>query len=70
MDENKRRQKHHDHHDNPSRVTENLKTRVNKSYEDLDEKSSAMGRTDNGRSSGLSSKDGLTGSDYDGQVTR
>lgn len=33
----------------------------------LDEKSSTMGRRDKG--SGLSTKDGLTGSDYDGQVT-
>jgi hypothetical protein len=33
----------------------------------LNEKSSTMGRRDKGR--GLSSKDGLTGSDYDGQVT-
>lgn len=33
----------------------------------LDEKSSTMGRRDKQR--GLSSKDGLTGSDYDGQVT-
>ena len=33
----------------------------------LDEKSSGMGRRNKG--SGLSTKDGLTGSDYDGQVT-
>ena len=33
----------------------------------LDEKSSTMGRRDKG--TGLSSKDGLTGSDLDGQVT-
>ena len=33
----------------------------------LDEKSSAMGRGN--RRSGLSTKDGLTGSDLDGQVT-
>jgi hypothetical protein len=33
----------------------------------LDEKSSGMGRRDKG--TGLSTKDGLTGSDYDGQVT-
>lgn len=33
----------------------------------MDEKSSTMGRRDKG--SGLATKDGLTGSDYDGQVT-
>ena len=33
----------------------------------MDEKSSGVGRRD--RSTGLSTKDGLTGSDYDGQVT-
>jgi len=33
----------------------------------LNEKSSTIGTRDKGR--GLSSKDGLTGSDYDGQVT-
>ena len=33
----------------------------------LDEKSSGMGRRDKG--TGLSTKDGLTGSDYDGQLT-
>jgi hypothetical protein len=33
----------------------------------LDEKSSGIGRRDKG--TGLASKDGLTGSDYDGQVT-
>ena len=33
----------------------------------LDEKSSGMGRRD--KRTGLSTKDGLTGSDYDGQVT-
>jgi hypothetical protein len=32
-----------------------------------DEKSSTMGR--NTKNSGISTKDGLTGSDYDGQVT-
>jgi len=34
---------------------------------ELDEKSSGVGRAGSGR--GLTSKDGLTGSDYDGQVT-
>lgn len=43
---------------------------VNKSTEDLDEKSSTIGSSDRSRNSGLTSKDGLTGSDYDGQVTR
>jgi len=33
----------------------------------MDEKSSTMGRRDKG--SGLATKDGLTGSDYDGQLT-
>ena len=33
----------------------------------LDEKSSGLGRRDKG--TGLATKDGLTGSDYDGQVT-
>lgn len=33
----------------------------------MDEKSSGLGRRDKG--TGLSTKDGLTGSDYDGQVT-
>jgi len=33
----------------------------------MDEKSSGMGRRDKG--TGLSTKDGLTGSDYDGQLT-
>ena len=33
----------------------------------LDHKSAGMGRRNKGR--GLSSKDGLTGSDFDGQVT-
>ena len=33
----------------------------------MDEKSSGMGRRDKG--TGLSTKDGVTGSDYDGQVT-
>lgn len=33
----------------------------------LDEKSSGLGRRDKG--TGLSTKDGLTGSDYDGQLT-
>jgi hypothetical protein len=33
----------------------------------LDEKSSTMGRRDKG--TGMATKDGLTGSDYDGQVT-
>jgi hypothetical protein len=33
----------------------------------LDEKSSTMGRRDKG--TGLATKDGLTGSDYDGQLT-
>jgi len=33
----------------------------------LDEKSSTMGRRD--KSSGIASKDGLTGSDLDGQVS-
>jgi hypothetical protein len=33
----------------------------------MDEKSSGMGRRDKG--SGLATKDGLTGSDYDGQLT-
>jgi hypothetical protein len=33
----------------------------------LDQKSSGIGRRDKG--TGLASKDGLTGSDYDGQVT-
>jgi hypothetical protein len=33
----------------------------------MDEKSSGVGRRDKG--TGLSSKDGLTGSDYDGQLT-
>ncbi|MBO9682966.1 MAG: hypothetical protein J7502_09915 [Flavisolibacter sp.] len=33
----------------------------------MDEKSSGMGRRDKG--TGLASKDGLTGSDYDGQLT-
>jgi hypothetical protein len=33
----------------------------------MDEKSSGMGRKDKG--TGLSTKDGLTGSDYDGQLT-
>jgi hypothetical protein len=33
----------------------------------MDEKSSGMGRRDKG--TGLASKDGVTGSDYDGQVT-
>jgi hypothetical protein len=33
----------------------------------LDEKSSGMGRRDKG--TGLATKDGLTGSDYDGQLT-
>jgi hypothetical protein len=33
----------------------------------LDEKSSGVGR--NNKNSGLATKDGLTGSDYDGQVT-
>ena len=43
--------------------------RINKVADDLDEKSSTMGRNDRSRS-GLSTKDGLTGSDLDGQVTR
>ena len=51
-------------------IKENLETRVNKSTQDLDEKSSTIGNADRGRRSGLSSKDGLTGSDLDGQVTR
>ena len=34
---------------------------------DRDEKSSTIGR--NTRHTGISTKDGLTGSDYDGQVT-
>jgi len=34
----------------------------------LDEKSSGMGRRDKG--TGLATKDGLTGSDFDGQVTQ
>lgn len=34
---------------------------------DMDEKSSGMGRRDKG--TGLATKDGLTGSDYDGQLT-
>jgi hypothetical protein len=50
--------------------TEDLQTRVNKTSDDLDEKSSTAGRTDRGKTTGLSSKDGLTGSDLDGQVTR
>lgn len=33
----------------------------------FDEKSSTMGRRD--KSTGLSTKDGLTGSDFDGQLT-
>jgi len=33
----------------------------------MDEKSSGMGRRDKG--TGLATKDGLTGSDYDGQLT-
>ena len=33
----------------------------------MDEKSSGVGRRDKG--TGLSTKDGVTGSDYDGQVT-
>jgi hypothetical protein len=33
----------------------------------MDEKSSGLGRRDKG--TGLSTKDGLTGSDYDGQIT-
>lgn len=33
----------------------------------MDEKSSTMGRRDKG--TGLATKDGLTGSDYDGQLT-
>jgi len=33
----------------------------------MDEKSSGLGRRDKG--TGLATKDGLTGSDYDGQVT-
>jgi hypothetical protein len=33
----------------------------------MDEKSSGLGRRDKG--TGLSTKDGLTGSDYDGQLT-
>jgi hypothetical protein len=49
---------------------EGLQTRVNKTSDDLDEKSSTVGRTGRGRTTGLSSKDGLTGSDLDGQVTR
>ena len=42
---------------------------INQVNDDLDEKTSTVGRTNRGRTSGLSSKDGLTGSDYDGQVT-
>ena len=34
----------------------------------LDEKSSGIGRRDKG--TGLATKDGLTGSDYDGQLTQ
>jgi hypothetical protein len=34
----------------------------------LDEKSSGLGRRDKG--TGLATKDGLTGSDFDGQVTQ
>jgi len=49
---------------------DNLSQRVNKVNDDLDEKSSTVGRTDRGRTSGISTKDGLTGSDFDGQVTR
>ena len=49
--------------------SENLSRRVNKVHNDLDEKSSGMGRNSSGRSRGLTTKDGLTGSDYDGQVT-
>ena len=37
------------------------------SSSDLDEKSSTMGRRN--KNSGLATKDGVTGSDYDGQVS-
>jgi hypothetical protein len=58
-----------------SKSSENLRgnTGHQKSSADLggsstmDEKSSGVGRRDKG--TGLSTKDGLTGSDYDGQVT-
>ncbi len=46
-------------HENDSADKNNVST--------MNEKSSTMGRRD--RSSGISTKDGLTGSDYDGQVT-
>ena len=52
------------------RNTEGSVRRINKTTDDLDEKSSASGIAGRGSSSGLTSKDGLTGSDYDGQVTR
>lgn len=75
MEQNKRGQDnrdqlrdHHNEEQNINPVSTGT-TRVNKSIDDLDEKSSATGSNDRGRT-GLSSKDGLTGSDLDGQVTR
>ncbi len=47
--------------------TEPPRTGERSDVSSLDEKSSTMGSRHKGR--GLTSKDGLTGSDYDGQVT-
>jgi hypothetical protein len=75
MAQDKRQQPNNDRKFEESRSNENLRDNVahqrssadQSSSSSLDEKSSDMGRRNKG--TGLSTKDGLTGSDYDGQVT-
>jgi hypothetical protein len=74
MEQNKRRQEDRDQlsdRQKEGQINPGLAgtTRINKSVDDLDEKSSTAGSPQRSRT-GLSSKDGLTGSDLDGQVTR
>ncbi len=52
-----------------SNVSSDNMSRRDRSSDQLDEKSSTIGRAQRQNSRGLSSKDGLTGSDLDGQVT-
>ncbi len=52
-----------------SNVSSDNMSRRERSSDQLDEKSSTIGRAQRQNSRGLSSKDGLTGSDLDGQVT-
>jgi hypothetical protein len=65
--EKERNRKDSSSHEDLQQLTGQSRSSEQSGASSLNKKSSTMGRRDKGR--GLSSKDGLTGSDYDGQVT-